>query len=212
MSPESIGDPAEVGARIAQVSWERGGRWSLRFSDPPLLCWLGDAYARVTGPVSGLRRGLGFSGLSRKRTRRVRGACQRPKKPFAPDKLPKQPRVSFRAAGGERPSMILSPRSTGLQRPRRPASGSIERRSSHLPGMHMSDELIARRAFLLTAATGVAGVTRAAQAPRPRTSQTTVKLGVASYSLREFSRADAITMIRALRTPYVNIKSVHLPY
>lgn len=38
------------------------------------------------------------------------------------------------------------------------------------------------------------------------------ELGVASYSLRELSRADAILAIRELGTPYVNIKSFHLPY
>jgi sugar phosphate isomerase/epimerase len=37
-------------------------------------------------------------------------------------------------------------------------------------------------------------------------------LGIASYSLRSFSRAYAIQAIRALGTPYVNIKSFHLPY
>jgi sugar phosphate isomerase/epimerase len=35
---------------------------------------------------------------------------------------------------------------------------------------------------------------------------------VASYSLRNLSRADAIKAIQALRTPYVNVKSFHLPY
>jgi sugar phosphate isomerase/epimerase len=35
---------------------------------------------------------------------------------------------------------------------------------------------------------------------------------VASYSLRELSRADAIKAIQELGTPYVNIKSFHLPY
>ena len=39
-----------------------------------------------------------------------------------------------------------------------------------------------------------------------------IKLGVASYSLRELSRTDAIAAIQALRTPYVSIKSMHLPY
>jgi sugar phosphate isomerase/epimerase len=39
-----------------------------------------------------------------------------------------------------------------------------------------------------------------------------IHLGVASYSLRAFSRAEAIKMIQELRTPYVNIKSFHLPY
>jgi len=39
-----------------------------------------------------------------------------------------------------------------------------------------------------------------------------VRLGVASYSLRKFSRAQAIEMVKALGTPYVNLKSVHLPF
>jgi len=39
-----------------------------------------------------------------------------------------------------------------------------------------------------------------------------VKLGVASYSLRNFPRAKAIEMVKALGTPYINLKSVHLPY
>jgi sugar phosphate isomerase/epimerase len=39
-----------------------------------------------------------------------------------------------------------------------------------------------------------------------------VKLGVASYSLRNFSRGKAIEMTKALGTPYINFKSVHLPY
>ena len=77
----------------------------------------------------------------------------------------------------------------------------------------MSDELIARRAFLVTAAASVAGIAaRVSPAAGATRSQAGLKLGVASYSLREFSRADAITMIRALRTPHVNVKSMHLPY
>jgi sugar phosphate isomerase/epimerase len=39
-----------------------------------------------------------------------------------------------------------------------------------------------------------------------------VRLGVASYSLRKFSRARAIEMVKALGTPYINLKSVHLRY
>lgn len=39
-----------------------------------------------------------------------------------------------------------------------------------------------------------------------------LKLGVASYSLRNFSRTYAIQAIQSLDTPYVNIKSFHLPY
>lgn len=36
------------------------------------------------------------------------------------------------------------------------------------------------------------------------------KLGVASYSLRKFSRAQAIPMLKALKVKYVNIKDFHL--
>jgi sugar phosphate isomerase/epimerase len=39
-----------------------------------------------------------------------------------------------------------------------------------------------------------------------------VKLGVASYSLRKFKRAQAIEMVKACGVKYVNIKSMHLPY
>ncbi|GAC1658029.1 MAG: hypothetical protein NVS4B3_25100 [Gemmatimonadaceae bacterium] len=85
-----------------------------------------------------------------------------------------------------------------------------------------------RRAFLALAAHGVAGAVvaspLAALAPATplcegdksvrhhSTRANTLKLGVASYSLRSFSRDQAIAMIKALRTPYVNLKSVHLPY
>jgi sugar phosphate isomerase/epimerase len=39
-----------------------------------------------------------------------------------------------------------------------------------------------------------------------------LKLGVASYSFREFSRQLCITDTKALHTPYINIKEFHLPY
>lgn len=38
-----------------------------------------------------------------------------------------------------------------------------------------------------------------------------IKLGVASYSFRKFSLADAIRMTKELGTPYINIKDFHLP-
>lgn len=38
------------------------------------------------------------------------------------------------------------------------------------------------------------------------------KLGVASYSFREFQRGLAIKMIKELQTPYVSVKEFHLPY
>ena len=42
--------------------------------------------------------------------------------------------------------------------------------------------------------------------------QSRIRLGVASYSMREFSRQYVIQAVRDLGTPYVNIKSFHQPY
>jgi sugar phosphate isomerase/epimerase len=39
-----------------------------------------------------------------------------------------------------------------------------------------------------------------------------VKLGVASYSLRKFPLDKTIEMVKALGTPFINLKSVHLPF
>ena len=97
----------------------------------------------------------------------------------------------------------------------------------------MTDASLPRRSFLAAAATGIAGAAVAiAGAPAlaeaaatARSSNATargaaavpaaataIKLGVASYSLREFSLDKALEMIKTLRTPYVNFKSVHVPY
>ncbi len=46
---------------------------------------------------------------------------------------------------------------------------------------------------------------------RRRTSSA-VRLGVASYSLRNLNREQAIETIKALGTPFVSLKSTHLPY
>ncbi len=84
---------------------------------------------------------------------------------------------------------------------------------------NMPDQSVPRRAFLTATAVGVAGAAltpsfplsklwRGGQGVRPEP----LRLGVASYSLRNFSRDKAIDMVKALGTPYVNLKSVHLPY
>jgi sugar phosphate isomerase/epimerase len=67
-----------------------------------------------------------------------------------------------------------------------------------------------RRTFLTTAA----AVTAAIKLPRveARSSAGELKLGVASYSLRKFSRADAIDILKKLNISNVSIKSFHLPY
>jgi sugar phosphate isomerase/epimerase len=88
----------------------------------------------------------------------------------------------------------------------------------------MTDHRVPRRTFLAAAAATVAGATlggsragriaEAAALPRsPRAaSPSAVRLGVASYSLRKFPLEKALAMIKELRTPYVNFKSVHVPY
>jgi sugar phosphate isomerase/epimerase len=90
----------------------------------------------------------------------------------------------------------------------------------------MHDPNFPRRGFLKVAALGVAGAALSrpdalygALFPSLRTHELGsrqdiggIRLGVASYSLRNFSRAKAIEMTKALGTPYVNFKSVHLAY
>lgn len=91
--------------------------------------------------------------------------------------------------------------------------------------MSMAERSSSRREFLTAAGAGVAGAVLSgcagagavpAGAALPRAgadaATTPVKLGVASYSLRELPRERAIEMLVALRTPFVNIKSFHLPY
>jgi hypothetical protein len=68
-----------------------------------------------------------------------------------------------------------------------------------------------RRGFL-GAATGIAGLSALAAAPAIENETGGFKLGVASYSPREFQRPLAINMIQELKTPYVSVKEFHLPY
>lgn len=71
-------------------------------------------------------------------------------------------------------------------------------------------KLTTRRSFLgAAAAVAAAG---GAPASAVRSSAGLLKLGVASYSLRKFPRAQAIEMLKTLGVKYVSIKSFHLPY
>ncbi|MDP9203920.1 MAG: sugar phosphate isomerase/epimerase [Gemmatimonadota bacterium] len=89
----------------------------------------------------------------------------------------------------------------------------------------MPNQDVPRRTFLKLAAFGAAGVAltdcatanaipgEARHANAAATPEDIgLKLGVASYSLRNFSRAQAIQMTKALGTRFINLKSVHLPY
>ena len=74
-----------------------------------------------------------------------------------------------------------------------------------------------RRSFFKKTVGGAALLTAGsafspAHAKSPNLLDTKVKLGVASYSLRKFSREEAISMTKALGTPYINIKSFHLTH
>lgn len=84
-------------------------------------------------------------------------------------------------------------------------------------GLIMTDHDESRRDFLKATVVGAATlatpVSFAGFAARTRAQPpATIRLGVASYSLRELSRADAIAAIQALGAKYVSIKSFHLPY
>ncbi len=77
----------------------------------------------------------------------------------------------------------------------------------------MSDYLISRRNWLesIPAALGAAALlpgTLGAQ--EYRIGGADIKLGVASYSFRKFSRTQAIQMLKELGTPYLNVKDFHL--
>ncbi|MFL5571813.1 MAG: sugar phosphate isomerase/epimerase family protein [Gemmatimonadaceae bacterium] len=89
----------------------------------------------------------------------------------------------------------------------------------------MSDSNLPRRSFLKLAGLGVVGIGIGGDGPfglgprfvavkpsRRGFAEANVKLGVASYSLRNFTRAQAIEMTKALGVRYINLKSVHLPY
>src|SRR3989440_5634776 len=83
----------------------------------------------------------------------------------------------------------------------------------------MSNAPVPRRTFLGASVAGLAGVamgtprTLPRQPPEPpQPPPASLRLGVASYSLRNFPRDKAIEMVKALGTPYVNFKSVHLPF
>jgi len=76
----------------------------------------------------------------------------------------------------------------------------------------MLDKNISRRS-LLKATTGAISLAAAggiSTAQEYRIGSADLKLGVASYSFRNFARAQAIQMTKELGTPYLNIKDFHL--
>lgn len=70
--------------------------------------------------------------------------------------------------------------------------------------------MISRRNLIQSIAFGTVA-SHFAQAQQYHIRGANFKLGVASYSFRKFSRADAIRMTKKLGTPYLNVKDFHLP-
>ncbi len=70
---------------------------------------------------------------------------------------------------------------------------------------------ISRRFFLGASAAGPLALSGLDLSAAPSGDGAGFKLGVASYSLRKFPRAEAIKIIQRLGLKYVNIKSFHLP-
>lgn len=71
-----------------------------------------------------------------------------------------------------------------------------------------------RRAFLQRMAVVSAGAAVASAASfglGPTEDKSTIRLGVASYSLRKFGQADLIRFMKELDSPFLNLKDVHLP-
>ncbi len=83
-----------------------------------------------------------------------------------------------------------------------------------------SNHPTSRRKFLKASALGAVGAALGSSVSfGSRSAQAAVAapavpftLGVASYSLRKFSRTDAIAMIKALQVSHVSVKSHHMPY
>ncbi len=76
---------------------------------------------------------------------------------------------------------------------------------------------VTRRRFVQTAALSSIGMSlapRAASASRPKHSAKDIPftLGVATYSLRNFDRTEAISMLQALHVRHISVKSFHMPY
>ncbi len=75
----------------------------------------------------------------------------------------------------------------------------------------MNDGTVSRRAWLGTVvpAAGIGAAILRGQ--EYRSGGADIKLGVASYSFRKFSREQAIQMTKQLGTPYLSVKDFHLP-
>ncbi|HEY3936535.1 MAG TPA: sugar phosphate isomerase/epimerase [Bryobacteraceae bacterium] len=74
----------------------------------------------------------------------------------------------------------------------------------------MFDRSIGRRSFLGGAAGLAVAVNSELRGQEYRIAGADLKLGIASYSFRKFTRTQAIQMTKELGTPYLNVKDFHL--
>jgi len=76
----------------------------------------------------------------------------------------------------------------------------------------MAQDMTTRRGWLSSSvgALGLAMLHESARAQDYKIAGADIKLGIASYSFRKFSREQAIQMTKELKTPYLNIKDFHL--
>jgi sugar phosphate isomerase/epimerase len=76
----------------------------------------------------------------------------------------------------------------------------------------MPEEFANRREWILrgSGALALAALNKSLDAQEYRIGGADIKLGIASYSFRKFSREQAIQMTKELGTPYLNVKDFHL--
>jgi sugar phosphate isomerase/epimerase len=76
----------------------------------------------------------------------------------------------------------------------------------------MSDSNLSRRTLLsaIPGALGAVALAGRAEAQEYHIEGADIKLGIASYSFRKFSRTQAIAMAKELGTPFLNVKDFHL--
>lgn len=68
--------------------------------------------------------------------------------------------------------------------------------------------MLSASAFLSNPAFAFAGDTKSSS---PGSSTSPIRLGIASYTFRKFDQAQLIGFMKELKTPYLNLKDVHLP-
>lgn len=75
----------------------------------------------------------------------------------------------------------------------------------------MTRRSVLRGGAMLSAAALVSNPAKTFAAEAPSSQASPVRLGIASYTFRKFDQAHLIDFMKQLKTPYLNLKDVHLP-